>query len=454
MNKYVSGNVEDGYRLTLEAFASNQLTTTTTTTALDIVLVLDVSGSMKELLTDSKTVYTPTYEISKENSYYVETRSDRYRSVKYTEAYSTEEWVWDSFLQGHWETVEHPAGWIYGSESDPTYVEPMTSAEDTEHGHVQFYTAITQQRVTKMDALKTATKNFISKVNESNTDPENRHRISIVKFADDSYHNNSYDSIGNNKNWDGYNYTQVVEDFTDDAEELTAAIDSLSHGGATAADYGLDLAARVLNGDGALSGAREDSKKIVVFFTDGEPNHDNGFSGRVAAAAVETAYELKKDGVTIYTVGTFEDADDDITNYMNGVSSNYPSARAEDGWRNYSSGAKNTDGVEYYALATDAESLDSVFDDIADQVTTGTLTANPDATAVLSDTLSEYFNFPGGFDGTSADVRFAKASAYSEEQGFTFADPEPLPDEVEVTVTVTYETIQITGFNYKENAAS
>ena len=46
VTKSVSQGENGQYDLTLEAYASNQLTTTTTTTPLDIVLVLDVSGSM------------------------------------------------------------------------------------------------------------------------------------------------------------------------------------------------------------------------------------------------------------------------------------------------------------------------------------------------------------------------------------------------------------------------
>lgn len=56
VNKYVSQGGDGQYNLTLEAYASNQLTTTTTTTPLDIVLVLDVSGSMKDNIGDGSYV--------------------------------------------------------------------------------------------------------------------------------------------------------------------------------------------------------------------------------------------------------------------------------------------------------------------------------------------------------------------------------------------------------------
>lgn len=71
VNKYVSGDAENGYSLTLEAYASDQLTTTTTTTPLDIVLVLDVSGSMDEVLTDAHTEYQRVYEIDQSKYYFI-----------------------------------------------------------------------------------------------------------------------------------------------------------------------------------------------------------------------------------------------------------------------------------------------------------------------------------------------------------------------------------------------
>lgn len=463
VNKYVSGDAENGYSLTLEAYASDQLTTTTTTTPLDIVLVLDVSGSMDEVLTDAHTEYQRVYEIDQSKYYFIQD-GYRYRRVEYTKAYTTEEWVWERFLiKGHWETVEHPAGWIYGSESDPTYVEPMTSAEDTDTGHTQFYTAVFTQRLTKMEALQNAVNSFIGQVSAKNNGvaAESQHRISLVKFADDSYYQGHYDSIGDDHlDSSDYNYTQVVKDFTSDAEDLETAVNSLDAGGATAADYGLELANHVFNGDGNLTGARINAKKVLVFFTDGEPNHSNGFSGRVAAAAVNTAKKLKSNGVRVYTVGVFEEETTNISQYMNGVSSNYPNASAEEGWNYFEYGNKNTDGVEYYALAKDAEDLNSIFEGIADSVTTGTLEANPDSMAVLSDSLSQYVKFPQGLTVSSNQitVKFAKANAYDPgTETFTFDAPtDDLPGGANPTVTVNEETgtINITGFDYKANAAS
>ncbi len=70
-------------------------------------------------------------------------------------------------------------------------------------------------------------------------------------------------------------------------DSLKALVNGLDPGGATSADYGMNLADRVLNSS-AGHGVRANAKKVVVMFTDGEPNHSSGFSGTVANAAITT----------------------------------------------------------------------------------------------------------------------------------------------------------------------
>ena len=115
---------------------------------------------------------------------------------------------------------------------------------------------------------------------------------------------------------------------------------------------------------------------------------------------------MKEDNVTIYTVGIFEGADPSDTTqynanrYMNAVSSNYPSATAQSQW--YGDVRPDWDSLQwgdrasgdYYLAAENANGLEEVFKDIADTVTDSTLEVYPDAQAVLTDTLSQYFNFP------------------------------------------------------------
>ena len=119
--------------------------------------------------------------------------------------------------------------------------------------------------------------------------------MSIIKFADDSFYRNGWgrtqkDHVGNDYNSSGYNYTQVMRDFTevksDNVNEVQGTINSIDPAGATSADYGLELANDVFNGTGDLAGARENAKKAVIFFTDGAPNHQSGFDEDVANEAI------------------------------------------------------------------------------------------------------------------------------------------------------------------------
>lgn len=165
-----------------------------------------------------------------------------------------------------------------------------------------------------------------------------------------------------------------MRDFTevksDNVNEVQGTINSIDPAGATSADYGLELANDVFNGTGDLAGARENAKKAVIFFTDGEPNHSNDFSGSVANDAIVNSGLLKNNDTLIYSIGVFGDANpDDTTNefnaYMNGVSSNYPNAQS------YTNLGTRAPDASYYKAASNASDLSQVFTDIFDSITQG-----------------------------------------------------------------------------------
>ena len=62
VDKTVNYDEDGNYSLTLEAYVTNEVTKGSKTTPLDIVLVLDVSGSMDDDLGESTWEYTPTDE--------------------------------------------------------------------------------------------------------------------------------------------------------------------------------------------------------------------------------------------------------------------------------------------------------------------------------------------------------------------------------------------------------
>lgn len=250
---------------------------------------------------------------------------------------------------------------------------PKTSEDDSDPDHIQFYTRQRAGQTIKMTALKEAVNDFIDSmgaVNSQIEDSNSQSRIAIVKFADDTYRY----TTGNDRGAGGssnYNYTQVVSDFTADTSELKSDINDLNAGGATAADHGMTLAEDVLlggtfgsgNNRGTYTGARADAKKIVIFFTDGEPNHNNGFDGSVANDAIEKSGEIKAAGTTVYTIGVFSganpgDTSENFNAYMHGVSSNYPNAAS------YTNLGERAPESDYYKAESSSDELSAVFDDI------------------------------------------------------------------------------------------
>ena len=282
----------------------------------------------------------------------------------------------------------------------------------------------------KIDALKTAVNGFIEGVAENS--PESN--ISIVKFAgdkanwvgNDTYRENGY----------LYNYTQIVKGLTPvgtEKDALKDAVNGLRAAGATPADYGMQLA------QAALAPSTSGNSKVVVMFTDGEPNHQNGFDKKVATNVVNTAKSMKDGGTTIYTVGVFTDPSDNVKKYMNATSSNYPQATAE-GKFNVTWGEGSDKG--YYKTASDATELNNIFETIIDNISSAANAALNASTTVV-DTLSEYFTFNDTNPVDSVKVYTADWNGNSWN--------EAVKAPANVTPSVDGKTVRVTGYNYAEH---
>ena len=295
---------------------------------------------------------------------------------------------------------------------------------------------------TKITALKSAVNSFIDIIARDNPTS----KIAIVKFA-----GNKTDSVGNDTYKDGsytYNYTQIVQNLTeantDGASSLKAAVNALTASGATAADYGLEKAINVF---GAENNVPKDRNRVVIMFTDGEPNHGNGFSKDVANTAIENAQTLKSEsyGASVYTIGIFSGAQvgtslpNGSTNsnrYMHLVSSNYPNASSmseigEDG--------AVTNG--FYKVASDANSLGNVFTQLGEAI--GKPSISLGSNAVLTDNIAPNFIAPANV----ADVKVYTA----DYDGTKFGARTELTG---ANVSINNNAVTVTGFNYSENFVS
>ena len=419
--KHVSG---DTYKVTLEQYVKGSVTPGKTT-PIDAVLVLDVSGSMDEGFGQGDAAYVEEYnpEQNSNYTYYIKNANGLYTGVSWCSRCK-------AFTDG--------CTWFFGHVAGNKYT-PMTSAEDTASDHVQFFSSNT-----KITALKSAVNSFIDVIAKDNPTS----KIAIVKFAGDKK-----DTVGNDTYKEGrytYNYTQIVQNLTeantDGAASLKAAVNALTASGATAADYGLEKAIDVF---GAAGQVPKDRNRVVIMFTDGEPNHDNSFDGRVAKAAIDKAKTLKNEsyGASVYTIGIFDGAsvgeslpannDNGRTNrYMHLVSSNYPEASSmkDTGTGDVTKG--------FYKVASDANSLGSVFTQLGEAI--GKPSIDLGSTAVLTDNIASNFIAPANV----ADVKVYTADYDGNSK--TFGDWEDFPGDVKISGNA----VTVTGFNYSANYVS
>lgn len=258
----------------------------------------------------------------------------------------------------------------------------------------------------KMTNLKNAANSFIDATAENNRglEQDQQTRLAIVQFAS------------------GANTHQQLNYVTDqNAQQYKNTINGFRASGATYAEEGLQRAQSVLD-----SGGRADVQQIVIFFTDGEPNHQSGFDDDVAIEAVNVAHDMKVSGTIIYSIGVMNGADASVTDdggfneYMNAVSSNYPDATADWEYESWDVGhwfgsfgtelGTRAEG-DYYKAASDPDSIEEIFDEISDEVQQGVGSGSPieentqqgntePGTLTFEDQLGNYMQVTGTGAGT------------------------------------------------------
>lgn len=215
----------------------------------------------------------------------------------------------------------------------------------------------------------------------------------------------------------------------------------------------MEMAASIYDNNPIPAGQKRN--RVVIMFTDGEPNSSNGFSESVANDAISNAADLKKDvasggaGATVYTIGVMSGADGSVpvadtasrvNKYMHYCSSNFKNAQSMDapGTATYPSGGKS-----YYLSANDSEALNNIFETISQEIESGGSSITLDEQAVVKDVLTDQFQLPAGTDASAIKVY---TQDYTQNG---FANKTVYP--AEVSISADGKTISVTNFDYAEN---
>ena len=416
LNKYATYDEKTNtVTITMEAYTTGTVTSSNRSVPVDVVLVLDESRSMKDPINQ----FTKVYTLNTRNQYYVKTE--------------------DGFVQVSWCNGglfnSHPDGWYTGVHFIGhwgTRYEPMTSAEDTTAGHVQFYAA-SATSTSKQQALISAANKFANSVYADADNNNVDHRISVIGF---SGNNNSHIKVG------------LTNDIRNNIGDVRNAINTLNANGGTYIEDGLANAVTVF--DNAAPTTSTERKRVVVIFTDGIPGSgtwNNETINGSANPAISSANTLKNTyGATVYTIGMLDDAnpgleisdkEDDsarTNKFLHYLSSNYPNAKS---MSNGGSGGNNG----YYLSAGDTASLDAIFTKIAEEISTPSIRLTSEA--VIKDVVTPTFTVP------TAD----KINIYTEDYNGTAFVGERHPASG-VEATVEGDTLNVTGFDYNANFIS
>ena len=490
-SKTIAGPDNGIYTITLESFVLGEVKITQGVPA-DIVLVLDVSGSMNDDYSTDEYTAQPsasyTYNDFEDGVYYYRDNNGTYYPVTkksrtsgnttyYGLYYSVTGSGWFSsttyyYLKG---TTAQNAGNNNNNRPNNTY--GVNSPTATIWTGVLYKKTSSQQ--SRIDALKQAVGGFIDVIAANAESSGQDNQISIVKFATAAYYGSASSlTEGNHRGADNnnnYNYTEVVRTWTDvssaaNVTSLKNSVNAIQAGGATAVDYGLTKANYLL---ADLPSDRQSAKTVVVF-TDGVPTHSNASSVSevegVADDAIDDAKTIKSlyaytdpDNVShnakVYTVGVFKDDSESLctptsgnpssytlSDYMNYLSSNYPSAESLS-----SPGTGSDEG--FYQNAADGD-LESIFRSIA--TASGGAGASLDAGTVEAiDVVSQSFQLPNGAS-TNIGVYFAACTGKDDDGYLTFAPKASWisnPAEGEdghVSITITGNTVTASGFDYSD----
>lgn len=251
------------YDINITAASTSTSSVTTTTKAIaDIMLVLDVSGSMSDPIS-SEDVYEYVADNTDSGRNKLNTRTTYYVEID------------GSYQPMSYQYYGYYGDWYIGNKKASNY----------DSNNYKIYTKKTVTK-TRLEALKESVDQFI-------TDTASKSPNSKIRITAFSSKHSSQQSNGK---------TQGLLAAGANKDTLIAFADSLKDGGGTMPHIGLNKAKELLNA------ANDKNPKYVVLFTDGAPTGDNtgnppAWSSSAKTSAETSASALKAAGYTVYTIG-------------------------------------------------------------------------------------------------------------------------------------------------------
>lgn len=416
-------NPQGIYHIMLDAFVTGREIKLQKSLAADIVLVLDVSGSMGYpfdfTARESETYTYNSYGTSQ--YYYLHTNGLYFQVNRYRDGNNRNCALYytynntNYYLSGTGTTTTRPTN--VDDNNGPIYTGVLYEMNSSE---------------TRLSAMKTAVKTFIDLINTNDLEnaPQGRerlgNRIAIVPFE------SNITTTGDNR----------IRNFRtlDNAQTMKNNIDALDAGGGTNAHNGMQQALTYLT-------SSTSQLKTVVFFTDGDPgeygNWSNTDTWTSANSTINYADQIKKMAVAsdnpndkvianVFSVSIIPSPKPYTEVYLGATSSNWKTATSmgsssdwdsSDIWANVT-GTRNTtsDGAnetKYVLTASNATQLKEAFATIADD-SGGSSDTLGEASVSTVDVVSASFMLPPNSDASSISVYTSPCTSVAADGQPTF----------------------------------
>ena len=317
---------------------------------------------------------------------------------------------------------------------------------------------------TRLNALKNAATTFANAVatkaagedGDINAPADNvNHRIAVVGFASGQRYNGTNYNYNNTEVFVGsnqYRYGTAAQGQYGNAFQnmntstgvgnVSASIEALSADGGTLTNLGLEMGNGIFGANPIAEG--EKRNRVVIVFSDGVPGW-SGYDSDTANSAITQAGTAKNTyGATVYTIGIFPGADATSAGNQNGNETE----KANWFMQRVSSNTQYPQSPSYYLSAADAGTLNSIFQQISNQIETGGAETTLGSETVVKDIISPYFTLPAGT--TARGIRI-DTYACTGKDGNTYTWSGTSGGPGGATATVDGDQVSVTGFDFSEN---
>ena len=317
---------------------------------------------------------------------------------------------------------------------------------------------------TRLNALKNAATTFANAVatkaagedGDINAPADNvNHRIAVVGFASGQRYNGINYNYNNTEVFVGsnqYRYGTAAQGQYGNAFQnmntstgvgnVSASIEALSADGGTLTNLGLEMGNGIFGANPIAEG--EKRNRVVIVFSDGVPGW-SGYDSDTANSAITQAGTAKNTyGATVYTIGIFPGADATSAGNQNGNETE----KANWFMQRVSSNTQYPQSPSYYLSAADAGTLNSIFQQISNQIETGGAETTLGSETVVKDIISPYFTLPAGT--TASGIRI-DTYACTGKDGNTYTWSGTSGGPGGATATVDGDQVSVTGFDFSEN---